>query len=63
MEPTVRTHPTRRLPTALVLTAALLATGCSEQSDDGREPAATESSGTRTATSKERGKRPRSSPG
>lgn len=46
MEPTVRTHPTRRLPTALVLTAALLATGCSEQSDDGREPAATESSGT-----------------
>ena len=46
MEPTVRRNPTRRLPTALVLSAALLATGCSEQSDDGREPAATESSGT-----------------
>ncbi|WP_109030985.1 hypothetical protein [Streptomyces rubrogriseus] len=46
MEPTVRRNPTRRLPTALVLSAALLATGCSEQSDDGREPAATESSAT-----------------
>ncbi|MET9353026.1 hypothetical protein ABZY14_08460 [Streptomyces sp. NPDC006617] len=46
MEPTLRRSTTRRLPTALALTAALLATGCSEQSDGGRKPAATQSSAT-----------------
>jgi hypothetical protein len=46
MDPTVRRHITRRLPTALVLTAALLATGCSGRADDGPEPAATEPSAT-----------------
>ncbi|PPS91217.1 hypothetical protein [Streptomyces sp. MH60] len=46
MDPTIRTNTTRRLPTALVLTAALLATGCSGRADDGPEPAATESSAT-----------------
>ncbi|MFF0584930.1 hypothetical protein ACFYWD_02990 [Streptomyces sp. NPDC003781] len=46
MDPTVRTHTTRRLPTALVLVTALFAAGCAGRADGGPEPAATESSAT-----------------